>query len=60
MLALFTVRHIISINAHKEVSMKNDLMCWIEQIVSTILFFVMMALVAVVMFLVFPDPTLWK
>lgn len=40
--------------------MKNDLMCWIEQIVSTILFFVMMALVAVVMFLVFPDPTLWK
>jgi len=40
--------------------MKNDLMCWIEQIVSTILFFVMMALVAVVMVLVFPDPTLWK
>jgi hypothetical protein len=60
LLALFTVRHIISINAHEEVCMKEDIKFWIEQIVTSILFFGLMALLYVIMVLVFPDPTLWR
>lgn len=50
----------ISINAHEEVLMKDDLLFWLEQIAATVLFFGAMALVYVVMVLVFHDPLLWQ
>ena len=40
--------------------MKEDIKFWIEQIVTSIQFFGLMALLYVIMVLVFPDPTLWR
>lgn len=40
--------------------MKEALLFWLEQIVATVLFFGLMALLYVIMVLVFPDPTLWR
>ncbi len=40
--------------------MKEDIKFWIEQIVTSILFFGLMVALYVIMVLVFPDPTLWR
>ena len=43
-----------------EVSMKDDIWFWLEQILATVFFFGLCAMLYIVMILVFPDPMLWK
>ena len=43
-----------------EVSMKDDIWFWLEQVLATVLFFGLSVMLYVVMVLVFPDPLLWK
>ena len=43
-----------------EKSMKDDIWFWLEQVLATVLFFVLCVTLYVVMVLVFPDPLLWK
>ena len=40
--------------------MKDDIWFWLEQVLATVLFFVLCVTLYVVMVLVFPDPLLWK
>ena len=39
--------------------MKEDIKFWIEQIVTSILFFGLMALLYVLLVMMFPDPAVW-
>ena len=43
-----------------EVSMKDDIWFWLEQVLATVLFCGLCVMLYVVMVLVFPDPLLWK
>lgn len=40
--------------------MKEDIWFWLREIGATISFFIMMALICVLMVTIFPDPMLWK